>query len=278
MQPVLNLKGRFINKQKQIRRLTSLLQDNKFVMFPSESGIEILDEIPRALATNFIKEYAEIFGTIRLRQSTTRIINYRHGVFLLFTPQALLKIPDVHTEYLSQLRHKTRTVINKAERLGYEFKEFHWNDHLDDVFRINTSKEIRQSEPMRGWYRDPVEPRFHSAEEAPYHKYIGGFKDGTLYAYFYYWVCGKFAVGKHFIGHVDHLTNGIMNGLLSWTVKNCIERSNLKWITYGSWQESSLGEFKKHSGFEEYAMLIDATDDPDLTGICKIFNRSVLRI
>lgn len=278
VQPVLNVKGRLINNQKQISRLSHLLQDKKFVIFPSESGFEQLEPIPLSLASDFIKEYAALFGIIRLRKSTAAAIDSPTWLFLLNSPQALLRIPDSYTDYVSQIRSKTRTVIHKAERCGYDFKEFNWNDHLEEIFEINTSKEIRQNEPMRGWYKEPVKPRQYSEEEARYYKYFGGFKDGKLCAYFHCWSCGKFAIGKHIIGHVDHLPNGVMNGLLAWTVKTCIEQSNLKWITYGSWQESSLGEFKKHAGFQEYAFLINVSDNLKLTNYCLRFNRSIIRI
>lgn len=278
VQPVLNMKGRFFNKQKQIRRLSELIKEKKYVSFPSESGLGQLELIPKSLAVDFIKEYSEIFGIIRLQKLTAQTIRIPLGTILLFAPQALLSIPDNYPEYLSQLRSKTRTVINKSERYGYEFREFNWNDHLEEIYEINTSKDIRQSEPMRGWYRDPVKPRQYTAEEGRYYRYFGGFKDGALKAYFHYWVCGEFAVGKHIIGHIDHLRNGIMNGLLSWTVKYCIEQSSLKWITYGSWQESSLGDFKKHAGFQECAFLLNVADDLELSKYCQQFTKSIIRI
>src|SRR5208337_3108174 len=71
-------------------------------------------------------------------------------------PLALLRIPSTHGEYLKEIGPKTRNMIRKAEQKGYEFKEFNWNDHLDEIYEINISKDARQSESMRGWYREPV--------------------------------------------------------------------------------------------------------------------------
>jgi len=117
---------------------------------------------------------------------------------------------------------------------------------------------------MRGWYREPVQPRHHSKEELQYRKYYGGFKDGKLYAYFHFWVCGDSAICKHIIGHAQHLTYGIMNGLISWTVRECIGNSQIRWLIYGTWQKGSLGAFKQHAGFQGYAILLDLEGDQAL--------------
>lgn len=278
VQPFLNWKGSVIGKFRQIQKLSEMINENQYLTFPSDSGIGQLSSFPRVLANDIIREYSNIFGIIRLRKSTVKVIGCADDTYLLYAPQAILRIPRNHNEYLTQLRSKTRTVINKSERLGYEFREFEWNNHTNEIFEINTSKEIRQSESMHGWYRDPVQPRNHSEAENQYLKYYGGFKNGKLYAYFHFWECGEFAFGKHIIGHADHLQNGIMNGLVSWTVRNLIEQSNLKWVTYGSWQATTLGDFKKHAGFQEFAFLINVSGDVDLSNFCKTCKVSILRV
>jgi hypothetical protein len=155
-----------------------------------------------------------------------------------------------------------------------------WNDHLDEIYEINTSKEVRLGEPMRGWYREPVQPRNHSKEELQYRKYYGAFKDGKLYAYLHIVLCGDFAFFRHFIGHAQHLTYGIMNGLLSWTVREYTGNSKIRWLKYGehSTASSSIHSFRKHSGFQGYAILLDLDGDQELLKYSAQKVRTIWRI
>ena len=119
---------------------------------------------------------------------------------------------------------------------------------------------------MRGWYREPVQPRHHTKEEQQYRKYYGAFKDGKLWAYLYIVLCGDFVAVKHILGHAQHLTYGIMNGLISWTVKEYIGNSQIRWLNYWDlvYESSPLGTFKRHAGFQRYATFLDLESDQDL--------------
>lgn len=256
--------NRIRRKIIQIRELSNLIKENRIVVFQLYSRMGNDITLTRAMAQEVVKEWLDLFGTIRLRRTTAVAINSPAGAILLYAPQALLRIPPSHEEYLRLVRHETRKAIRLAERRGYEFKEFVWNDHLDEIFEINTSKEVRQFEPMHDWYREPVQPRYHSKEELQYRRYYGAFKDGKLWAYLHYWICGDFAVGKHFIGHAQHLKYGIMNGLLSYTVRECVGNPQIRWLYYGVYNEGSLGVFKKHAGCQGYAILLDLEGDQEL--------------
>jgi hypothetical protein len=131
---------------------------------------------------------------------------------------------------------------------------------------------------MRGWYREPVQPRHHSNAELQYRKYYGGFNDGKLYAYLHLWVCGDFAYMKHIIGHAQYLKDGIMNGLISYSVRECIGNSQIQWLQYGAWAKGSLGAFKKHSGFYEYAILLDLEGDKELLKYAEQKVRTIWRL
>ena len=46
-----------------------------------------------------------------------------------------------------------RKKVHRSRRLGYEFAPFEFNDYIDDIFEINTSKLERQEEWMYEKYR-----------------------------------------------------------------------------------------------------------------------------
>ena len=271
--------NRIRHKIIRIRELSNLIKENRIVIFPSYSRMGNEVALTRAMDKEVVKEWLDFYGVIHLRRATVAAINSQVGAILLYTPLALLRIPSTHEEYLEGVRRETKREIRLAERQGYEFKEFVWNDHLDEIYEINTSKEIRQSVPMHGWYREPVQPRHHSKQELQYLKYYGAFKDGILYAYFHFLVCGNFAVGKHILGHAQHLKYGIMNGLISWTVRECIRNSQIRWLYYGAWiKKGSLTLFKQHAGFQEFAILLDVDGDQELLKYSEQKVRTIWRL
>jgi hypothetical protein len=264
VQQVINLRNEFTDKVIRTKDLTALIRENKIVVFPSYAAIgnDVADI--QKMVHEVVKEWLDLYGTIHVGKITTAAIDSPAQSILLYAPMALLKIPDSYEEFIKQIRHETRREIKLAEKEGYEFKEFVWNDHLDEIYEINTSKEIRQSLPMLGWYGKPVQPRYHSDEELKYRKYYGEFKNGKLCAYFHFWLCGDIAIGKHIMGHAQHLKYGIMNALIAGTVREYAGNPQIQWLYYGAGLQGSLGQFKRHIRFQEYAMLLDLRCDQEL--------------
>jgi hypothetical protein len=181
---------------------------------------------------------------------------------LLGYPLFLLEFPKTHHEYLRNVSCKTRNTIRKSVKQGYEFGEFIWNDHLEEIYEVNTSKEIRVGGPMTGWYTKKVEPR---PEQGPGYAYYGAFKDGILRGYAHIVTAGDVAFVRHFMGHGAHLQNGIMNGLISHVVEAHAGATQPRWLKYGTpWSGPSASAFRRHAGFSEYAVLLDLAEDPEL--------------
>jgi hypothetical protein len=87
---------------------------------------------------------------------------------------------------------------------------------------------------------------------------------GKLYAYLHLWICGDFGITKHIIGHAEHLPRGIMNGLISHVVRQCIGSTQVRWLEYGAYEKGSLTSFKKHAGFQKYAIILDLEGNREL--------------
>ena len=250
----------------RIRELSDLIKENKIVVLHPCSRMGNDDALAREIVHDIVKDILDVYGTVRLRRTTAAAIDSPAGAIFLYAPLGLLRIPTSHEEYLEQIGYPGRRKIRRAEKQGYEFKEFVWNDHLNEIYEINTSKEVRQGEPMRGWYREPVQPRHHSKEELQYRKFYGAFKNGKLYAYLHIVLCGDFAFFRHFLGHAQHLPDGIMYGLVSWTVGEYIENSQIQWLKYGelSKKPRPMHQFRKTAGFQGYATLLDLKGDQEL--------------
>ena len=119
---------------------------------------------------------------------------------------------------------------------------------------------------MHGWYALPVEPRYRTEHELRYLKYYGLFRDGRLRAYAHLVLCGDFAFFKHIIGHGQHLTYGVMNGLLSGLVEEYAGDPEVLWFSYGIMPRAhtSLEVFKLRTGFEAFAACMDLGDHVEL--------------
>jgi len=136
-----------------------------------------------------------------------------------------------------------RQKIRRAEKLGYEFRPFSYNDHLDDLYEINTSMEDRQGKPMSDSYRNRLSP----VAEAPAptcmrHRrdWFGVFRDGKLYAYANVLQCGEMMLFSKILGHGDAMDDGIMNLLVFQAAKLRQAESGTRYPVY----------FLQHSGTE----------------------------
>jgi hypothetical protein len=250
----------------RVRELSNLIKEDGFVVLHPYSGMDRGDTLTHEIVHDVVKDLLQVYGTMHLQRTTAASTSTPTGAVLLYAPLALLRIPSTYEEYLEQIGYPGRRKVRKAGQEGYEFQEFVWNDHLEEIFEINTSKQVRQSVPMRGWYREPVQPRHHSKEEQHYRKYYGVFKDGKLYAYLHAVLCGDFAFFRHFIGHAQHLPYGVMYALVSWTVREYVGNSQIRWLKYGelSREQSTMHQFRKTAGFQGYATLLDLEGDQEL--------------
>lgn len=272
IQAALKARYKLQKNAHQKQEIISLLKENQYVIFSLHEMLS--NEVPliRKMITEEVKEWLQLYGAIRVNQKTIKLIEAPVGSIVLKIPQAVIKIPNTYEKYLAQLNRKSRYLIRKTEHLGYEFRTFSWNEHLEDIYKINTSKETRQGEPMRGWYSEPVKPRYWSKEESRYLVNYGAFIDNRLRAYIFLLTYGNFAFPKHIIGHSEYLTDGIMNGLIAYVVQECIKNSQLMYFYYGRFIDgSSLDAFKKHTGFQKCAIILDLAGQQEMKEYAKKF-------
>ena len=223
------------------------------------------DYVTQDVVSNLIRGH----GVARVR----RISRVRYALpetsAPLAIPLALLQIPPEHTAYLKIVGDKTRNMIRKSSRSGYKYGMFDWNTYIDDIYEINTSKEVRSLGPMTGWYSHRPSPRQKMTPGENYRYCFGAFIGDKLVGYVFLIRCGNLGFIRHIMGHGDHLRFGVMNGLLSWAVEECIRDGSMRWLNYGGLRKGDkdgVSSFKRHCGFKAYIGLVD------------LVNHSALRI
>jgi hypothetical protein len=251
------------SNRERIDELRSLLEEQKVVILKPFLGSK--DAGAHAVSEEVVLDYVRSHCTIRIARDKVHL--FPPGAVFLREPLALLSIPTSHNDYLNAVGRNPRKMIRRATKRGFSFREFAWNDHLDDIYAINTSKVRRCAGIMHGWYTQPVRPRFHPEKELPYRKYFGAFRDNRLRGYLHLLIAGDNAFFKHIIGHGDDLSCGIMNGLVFSTVQQFIGHPTVRWFKYYSLlrhHSGGLASFQRHIGFSGYATVLDLASHPDL--------------
>jgi hypothetical protein len=202
-------------------------------------------------ATAFVDELGPRLTTIE------PLCRYRVPAIAL----ALLSIPPNHDGYLRRIGTKPRNMLRKVERKGYRFRTFAWHDHLDEIYAINTSKPMRGGMAMTPEYQTfPPRLKPEPIRGCTAHNFdcCGCFYGEQLVAYCAIHFCGELGIVRNNLGHAAHLPDGIMNGIIAYAVRICVDRGTVKYMNYLTLHSRtrSLDGFKRRVGFKPKAVLI----------------------
>lgn len=185
---------------------------------------------------------------------------------------AMLAIPESIDAYFSSIGDKSRNMVRKATRAGYEYRAVDPNLYIDDIVDIRTSAPLRQGKKIPGYFSE--RPQYILREQpCKYHgaAFYGVFKDEKLVAYVTLTLFGQLAQINHILGHASHLKNGVMNLLMYHVVDDIIRtRPWIRAINYlypgsaGAAHGTAL--FKRSIGFAA-RRLLTAYGDPRLAGL-----------
>jgi hypothetical protein len=181
------------------------------------------------------------------------------GYGLLEVNVAVLVVPDdIQRDWWSSPQAKwMRQKVRRATKLGYEFRPFEHNDHIDAIYAINTSLPTRQGGQMSEAYRTrPTEEPAAATWSCQRHRrvYHGVFKDGKLCAYANVVQCGEVMIFSRLLGHGTHLDGGVMNLLVYDSVRRCHKESGTRYAVYHLADNGTQGLqfFKRKMGFAGY--------------------------
>lgn len=167
----------------------------------------------------------------------------------------ILAMLPLEGDYMDKtLDAKSRNMVRKANKYYY-YTTFNYNSRLNEIYEINTSTPHRQGKPMTVAYTSRPQPSSQWDLCNSIHRYtfIGGFnEDGVLRAYCALAILGDIAIINQILGHVDHLPNGIMNGLMAYMVAYLQRSTKCTYINYLDLTSCSVGlaKFKLSVGFE----------------------------
>lgn len=171
---------------------------------------------------------------------------------------ALLAIVPVSTYSRDVLDAKSRNMVVKAGRY-FTYRVFDYNEELNPIHAINTSKAYRQGKPMTAAYREYPKPILQPWNLCILrHDFVdfGGYDEGgTLRAYIRMAVVGEIAIINQIMGHAEYLGRGVMNGLIYCLLQHIgREYPTVRFVNYLDLISCSegLSRFKRSVGFETY--------------------------
>lgn len=118
--------------------------------------------------------------------------------------------------------HRTaRKRANRAQRLGYEFREIDRVEFNDDIFTINTSLAMRQGRAMTPAYQRHNDFAPLPDYECPRHavRTYGVVTGEVLVAYLWLYRVGDLALVSSILGHGEMLADDIMYLLVQGTIE-----------------------------------------------------------
>lgn len=171
---------------------------------------------------------------------------------------SILTLPASYGEWWDGVAY-VRRKVRRAERDGYAFTQIDRNDHLDDLYEINTSAPLRQGKTMTDDYLKRPEPtsplpRFPCARHQQRH--YGIVRDGRLYAYSWVYQVGEVCMFSTILGHADHLDAGIMYSLVNGALADLMEAARPRYAMYTMHFAGTDGlrYFKERLGFAPYTV------------------------
>jgi hypothetical protein len=175
----------------------------------------------------------------------------KYSYYLEWESLAVLPITSFDYWWKKQAKGTTRNMIRKSQKAGVEVREATFDDDF-----VRGMVDIFNEAPLRQGFRfwhygkdaDTVKrefSRFLFREDL-----IGAYYRGELIGFAMLANAGQFGVVGMFLAKMKHRDKATNNALMAKMVEVC-ERRRLPYLVYTTWRDTSLVDFKRHSGFQE---------------------------
>lgn len=187
-------------------------------------------------------------------RSTYKYFTKPHAKYKIFKNKSLgaalidLKQFNNREDYIN-IHHRNVRNAKKAISRGYTFCEIDRNNHINEIYEINTSIEDRQGRPMDASYLKKIS----YYEPVKNYKYYGVLdRDGKLMAYCNLGIYGDFALISQLLGFRNN--HGTMHLLMTEVVCQFIGDGTILYIMFDTYFGANPGlkEFKTKIGFSPY--------------------------
>jgi hypothetical protein len=164
---------------------------------------------------------------------------------------SVLPIQNYDHWWSKQIKGATRNMIRKSQKAGVETREAIFDDDfvkgMTDIFN---ESPVRQGRRFWHYGKDFQTVKHQFSRFLFREALIGAYYQDELIGFVMLANAGRFGVLGQFISKFKHRDKATNNALIAKTVEVCAKKQ-LPYLTYGTWDQNSLVDFKRHSGFDE---------------------------
>jgi hypothetical protein len=163
---------------------------------------------------------------------------------------AVLPITTFDHWWNNQLRFKARNHARKAAKKGVVLRRAEFDEEfINGMVEIFNETPIRQGRPFWHYGKDFETVKREFSRFLFRETLIGAYFKDELIGFVMLGDAGHYAVMGQIISKIRHRDKSTNNALLAEAVRVCEEKS-IPSLVYASWDERTLGAFKKSNGFE----------------------------
>jgi hypothetical protein len=150
-------------------------------------------------------------------------------------------------------RRDVRRSVTKAKRLGVVVKLVEFDDiFVQEIVDIYNESPTRQGKLFWHYQKDFATVKRETATYMERSTFLGAYYNDELIGFMKIVHVGTIAIILQIIGKKKHFNKRPMNALIAKAVEICALQG-MSHLTYGEYDgsRSSLGEFKRHNGFQQ---------------------------
>jgi hypothetical protein len=217
----------------------------------------------RAEYFEHVDDVAEFLGNLANARVTPDLFTFvqdvsdatpRHAFHQEWDTLAVVAITTYDEWWKRQINGKTRNMIRKAEKCGVVVRVTPFDDKLvKGIQGIYNESPLRQGKPFAHFGRDCEWLKRAHATYLDQSEFVGAYSGDELIGFVKLFHRNGFSSLMQVIAKISSREKAPTNALIAKAVERCAAQG-VQQLHYGVWSRRSLGEFKKHHGFEPYRL------------------------
>lgn len=167
---------------------------------------------------------------------------------------AVLPVQSFDHWWNAQIGGTTRNMVRKSQKAGVVVREAGYTDEfVKGMTEIFNESPVRQGRKFWHYGKSVEVVRKQFSRFLFREKLIGAYHQGELVGFAMLGNAGRYGDLGQILSKTRHRDKAINNALIAKAVELCAA-AKLPQLVYAYWNETSLADFKRHSGFEKVCL------------------------
>lgn len=174
----------------------------------------------------------------------------KYGYYREWESIAAIPITTYDHWLKKQVDPTARNKVRKAQKAGVIVREVDFTDEfVKGMVNIFNETPFRQGRPFWHYGKDFETVKKQFSRNLFREDLFGAYYNDDLIGFIFLAYAGKYAMLGQIVSKIEHREKAPNNVLIAKAVEVC-EKKKIPYLVYALWVEGSLGEFKRHNGFE----------------------------